>query len=168
MYTCAPPRPRRDDRLWNCEIVRRMLYWFCHGHKTPEPGCSGLEESGARTAAHAKRPKSIVPEGATRPSLIDFRGPEGHPVWRSGSRRQPDPDGRRERSFWFVRESFRDEHPLLERGGLSCSWARRPWGKTTGRTAIKLTTSHPVVSTARVASDSTGFADLDDHRAPAQ
>ena len=34
---------------------------------------SGLEESGARTAVDAERPKSIVPEGATRPSLIDFR-----------------------------------------------------------------------------------------------
>jgi hypothetical protein len=35
---------------------------------------SGLEESGARTAADAERSKSIVFEGAERPSLIDFSG----------------------------------------------------------------------------------------------
>ena len=34
----------------------------------------GLEESGTRTAVEAKRRKSIMSEGAERPSLIDFRG----------------------------------------------------------------------------------------------
>jgi hypothetical protein len=37
---------------------------------------TGLEESGARTEADAKRPKSIVFEGAQRLSLIDFSGAE--------------------------------------------------------------------------------------------
>ena len=36
--------------------------------------CSGLEDSGARTEADAKRLKSIVSEGAKGPSLIDFSG----------------------------------------------------------------------------------------------
>ena len=63
--------PAGTDLLWDCEIVRRTLY---RSHKNPGHWIrSGLEESGARTAANAKRPKSIVFKGAKRPSLIDFR-----------------------------------------------------------------------------------------------
>ena len=43
-------------------------------HRSAEWRRSGLEESGARTAVEAERRKSIVFEGAERPSLIDFSG----------------------------------------------------------------------------------------------
>ena len=43
-----------------------MLHRFGQGHKPPDTSRSGIEESGARTAADAKRPKSIVSEGAER------------------------------------------------------------------------------------------------------
>ena len=69
------PRARSAvPTVWNYEIVRRMLYQFGQGHKPPDTSRSGIEESGARTAADAKRPKSIVSKGAERPSLIDFSG----------------------------------------------------------------------------------------------
>jgi hypothetical protein len=42
------------------------------GHRPTESSRSGLEESGGQTMVDAKRPKSIMSEGATRPSLIDF------------------------------------------------------------------------------------------------
>ena len=94
-------------------------YTFAQEHKPPGPSRSGLEESGARTAADAKRPKSIVSEGATRPSLIDFSA-AGADVSLSLHSRD---------LFGSFFDPAKNEHPSLELSGLSRLWARRSWRK---------------------------------------
>jgi hypothetical protein len=59
--------------------VHRMLHRLQRDTRPAVSSRFGLEESGARTAVDAKRPKSILSEGARqfrlpRPSLIDFSG----------------------------------------------------------------------------------------------
>ena len=96
-----------------------MLYRFGQDHEPSGPSRSGIEESGARTAADAKWPKSIVSEGAERPSLIDFSG-AGAAVSLSLHSRD---------LFGSFFDLAKNEHPSLERGSLSCLWARKPWRK---------------------------------------
>jgi hypothetical protein len=53
----------RHGQLWDYEIARRRRT-ACSEAKADWVRHSGLEESGARTAADAKRPKSIMSEEA--------------------------------------------------------------------------------------------------------